>query len=118
MFSRWYTAITPGIFFASSVSRRVIAPFEIVAETGHAYSRPGKWWSEAYIAEPLTLSGPSIRGVATPITFDSVTRSIVLSLGDLTRLAHRVHQAALCQLYFEPVLALRLRAVKRCLGCG
>lgn len=36
-----------------------------------------------------------------PITFDSVTRSIVLSLGALAHLAHRVLQTALRQLYFE-----------------
>src|SRR3979490_35481 len=29
---------------------------------------PGKWWSDVYMALPLTFSGPSTRGCALPMT--------------------------------------------------
>ena len=40
----------------------------IVAQTGTAYSMPGKWWSDVYMALPLTFNGPSTRGRDLPIT--------------------------------------------------
>src|SRR6266436_8932301 len=59
-------ARTPGIFSATAVSSLTTRPLAIVASTGTAYNIPGKWKSEVYCATPLTLRGPSTRGVARP----------------------------------------------------
>src|SRR6202166_1210922 len=59
-------ARTPGIFSAAAVSSLTTLPLAIVASTGTAYSIPGKGKSEVYCASPLTLRGPSTRGVSRP----------------------------------------------------
>src|SRR5437773_10344871 len=79
MFSRWRIARTPGIFSAAAVSSLATRPLAIVASTGTAYSSPGKWKSEVYCACPLTLLGPSMRGVSRPIG-DVVELSCVVGM--------------------------------------
>ena len=91
----------------------------IVASTGTAYNNPGKLKSDAYIAVPLTLEGPSMRGVCRPIG-DVVAVSVIVgiyqhSLGSLRHQFESVHQTAFRQLHFESILALRFRVAQRCL---
>src|SRR6266478_5418085 len=40
---------------------------------------PGKWWSEAYIAAPLTLSGPSTRGNDPPMVEGTVVAMVAIA---------------------------------------
>ncbi len=79
MFSRWKIARTPGIFSAAAVSSRVTRPLAIVASTGTAYNMPGKRKSEVYFACPLTLRGPSTRGVSRPMG-DAVGAACVVGM--------------------------------------
>src|SRR5437763_851175 len=93
----------------------------MVASIGTAYSKPGKWKSEAYCATPLTFNGPSIRGVLRPIG-DVVGISCVVgtfrcSLASLGCQLQRVHQAAFSQLNLEAVFTLRLRIPERSVRC-
>src|SRR5438309_9360796 len=103
MLPRRKIARTPGIFSAAAVSSFVTRPLAIVASTGTAYSIPGKWKSEAYMAAPLTLSGPSTRGVLRPIGdvvgVSSVVGMFGYSLGSLGRELQRMDEAAFGQFY-------------------
>src|SRR6266852_1679504 len=54
-------------------------PLAIVASTGTAYSIPAKWKSEVYCANPLTLRGPSTRGVSRP-TGETIGVSCVVAM--------------------------------------
>src|SRR5437867_5168263 len=111
-------ACTPGIFSAAAVSSLTTRPLAIVASTGTAYNIPGKWKSDAYIAAPLTFSGPSMRGCGLPMTDICVLSGIIKakhSLGVLRREFQRVYQAAFGQFYLEAVLTLRLGATQRCI---
>src|SRR5258708_19737533 len=83
----------------------------MVASTGTAYSIPGKWKSEVYCAIPLTLRGPSTRGVSRPtgetIGVSCVVGMFVPSVESGCRCHFQgVCEAALGQLDLEPVLAL------------
>ena len=40
-----------------------IVPRAITDGTAHAYAAPSTWCSKAYLARPVTLSGPSTRPV-------------------------------------------------------
>src|SRR4051794_24799888 len=130
MFSRGKNARTPGIFSAAAVSSLVTRPLAVVASTGTAYSSPGRWKSVVYLAVPVTLSGPSTRGVPRPIGDAGVSRVVGMvapppeSGGD--RQFQGVGQAPPGQLDLEPVLALRFgvpqgrrrRPAERRLGRG
>src|ERR1700753_2454229 len=70
------------------------------------------------MAVPLTFSGPSIRGVETPITLELVMFSMVSSLRKHRSLGECMHHATFGQLHFESVLALRFRAVESGLSSG
>src|ERR1700730_1358918 len=110
-------ARTPGILSAAAVSSLTTRPLAIVASTGTAYNIPGKWKSEAYCAVPLTLNGPSMRGVLRPIG-DVVGASCVVgmfghSLGSLGRELQCAHEAAFGQFHLEAIFALRLCATQR-----
>src|SRR5438552_3237164 len=113
MFSRCKMARTPGIFSAAAVSSLTTRPLAIVASTGTATSIPGKWKSDVYCASPLTFNGPSTRGVLRPIG-ETVGASCVVCIfapsveSGCRRHLQGVREAALGQLDFEPVLALRL----------
>src|SRR5258705_5420105 len=119
MFSRWKIARTPGIFSAALVSIRWISPFAMVLQTGTAYSMPGNWWSDVYMALPLTFSGPSTRGCSLPMT--DVGPLCVAAMIDspdccLRRLGHllqRVDEAAPGQFHLEAVLAPRSCVAQR-----
>src|SRR6266550_1290494 len=113
MFWRCKIARTPGIFAAAAVSSLTSRPLAIVASTGTAYSVPGKWKSEAYCAIPLTFNGPSTRGVLRPIGEAVGISCVVGMFGPSVESGGRRHlegvcEAALGQLDFERVLALRL----------
>ena len=54
-------------------------PLAIAASTGTAYNKPAKLKSDAYIAVPLTLNGPSMRGVCRPIG-DVVAVSVIVGI--------------------------------------
>src|ERR1700688_3879908 len=106
-------ARTPGIFSAAAVSSLTTLPLAIVASTGTAYSIPGKGKSEVYCASPLTLRGPSTRGVSRP-TVETTGLSSSACMFALPRVkldCHRhvqcVCKAALRQFDLEAVLALR-----------
>src|SRR5882724_820391 len=121
MLARRKIARTPGIFSASLVSSFCSLPLAIVASTGTAYNKPAKLKSDAYIAVPLTLNGPSIRGVCRPIG-DVVAVSVIVgilqhSLGSLRHQFQSVCQTAFRQLYLKSVLALRFRVAQRRLRC-
>src|ERR1700688_4941876 len=79
MFSRQKIARTLGIFSAAAVSSLTNLPLAIVASTGTAYSIPGKWKSAVYCASPLTLRGPSTRGVSRP-TGEAIDVSCVVGM--------------------------------------
>ena len=98
------------------MSSFVIFPLAIVASTGTPYNNPGKWKSEAYCAVPVTFNGPSTRGVSRPIG-DAVSFLWHGMLGRLRREFQSVDEAALGQFDLEAVLALRLCAAQRCVGC-
>src|ERR1700704_6863575 len=105
-------APTPGIFSAAAVSSLTTLPLAIVASTGTAYSIPGKWKSAVYCAIPLTLRGPSTRGVSRP-TGETIGVSCIAGMfapsvesarrGDL----QSGREAALGQFDLKLVLALR-----------
>src|SRR5882762_6941457 len=112
MFSRWKIARTPGIFSAAAVSSLTTLPFAIVASTGTAYSIPGKRKSEVYCANPLTLRGPSTRGVSRPTGEAVGVFCVVDMFAPSVESAHRgdlqsVREAALGQFDLKLVLALR-----------
>src|SRR5207253_3548460 len=123
MFSRCKMARTPGIFSAAAVSSLTTRPLAIVASTGTAYSVPGKWKSEVYCAAPLTLAGPSTRGVPRPIgetlgpfcAFGMFAPSVG---SGRRRHVQGVREAALGQLDLEPVLALRFGVAQRRFRCS
>src|SRR5438105_7274255 len=106
MFSRWKTARTPRMAWAAAVSSLTTRPLAIVASTGTAYSIPGKWKSEVYFAVPVTLAGPSTRGVSRPIG------DVVVAIFDppvesaCRRHLEGVGETAPGELDFERVLAL------------
>src|SRR5437879_10472329 len=122
MFSRWKIARTPGIFSAAAVSSLTTRPLAIVASTGTAYSSPGKWKSEAYCALPLTLTGPSTRGVPRPIgdavgLFSFVGMFAPSVESGCRRHLQGVREAALGQFDFELVFALRFGVAQRRFRC-
>src|SRR5260370_14156018 len=100
------------MFSAAAVSSLTSLPLAIVASTGTAYSVPGKLKSEVYCASPLTLRGPSTRGVSRP-TGETIGVSCVVGMfapsaeSGCRRHFQGVCEAALGQLNLEPVLALR-----------
>src|SRR5262245_11407138 len=119
MFSRCKIARTPGIFSAAAVSSLSSRPLAIVASTGTAYSMPGKWKSAVYCASPLTLTGPSTRGVSRP-TGDMAGVSWVLIGTPSVASARRSHmqgvrKAPCGQFDFKRVLALWFRVAHRSL---
>src|SRR6476659_1778457 len=88
-------------------------PLAIVASTGIAYSIPGKWKSDVYWATPLTLRGPSTRGVSRPIGETALISCVDAMLGPSLKSGCRCHvqsvrEAALGQLNLKFVFALRL----------
>src|SRR5947207_6488274 len=111
MFSRCKIARTLGIFSAAAVSSLTTLPLAIVASTGTAYSIPGKWKSAVYCARPLTLRGPSTRGVSRP-TGEPVGVSCVVGMfapsveSGCRRHFQGVCEAAFGQFDFESVLTL------------
>src|ERR1700723_606101 len=122
MFSRRKIARTPGIFSAAAVSSLTTLPLAIVASTGAAYSNPGKWKSEVYCARPLTLRGPSTRGVSRPIGEAIDVSWVVGMFAPFAESARRGHlqsvgEAALGQFDLEFILALRFGVAHGCL-CG
>src|SRR6202171_1584368 len=105
-------ARTPGIFSAVAVSSLTTLPLAIVASTGTAYSIPGKRKSEVYCANPLTLRGPSTRGVSRPTGETIGVSSVVGMFAPSVESAHRRHlqgvrEAPLRQFDLKLVLALR-----------
>src|SRR5438132_5641150 len=116
MFSRWKTARTPRMAWAAAVSSLTTRPLAIVASTGTAYSIPGKWKSEVYFAVPVTLAGPSTRGVLRPIG------DVVVAIFDppvesaCRRHLEGVGETAPGELDFERVLALGFCVAERRLG--
>src|SRR5438132_1223618 len=97
-------------------------PLAMVASTGTPYSNPGKWKSEAYCALPLTLTGPSTRGVLRPIGEAAGLFSLVAMFAPSVESGCRRHlqgvrQAAFGQLDFELVLALRFGVAQRRFRC-
>src|SRR5256885_6885958 len=81
---------------------------------------PGNTKSEVYCASPVTLRGPSIRGVSRPIG-EATGDCCVVAIEAPWKSACRGHsqgmrQAALGQLDLESVLGLRLRTSQRGFG--
>src|SRR5260370_27268813 len=99
------------MFSAAAVSSLTSLPLAIVASTGTAYSVPGKLKSEVYCARPLTLRGPSTRGVSRPtgeaVWVFCVVGMFAPSVESACRHLEGVCQAAPGQLNLEPILALR-----------
>src|SRR5260370_16734141 len=122
MFPRWKIARTPGIFSAAAVSSLTTRPLAIVASTGTATSVPGKWKSEVSCAFPLTFNGPSTRGISRPIG-EAVGLFCVVGMfapsveSACRRHVEGVREAALGQLDFERVLALRFGVAHRRFRC-
>src|SRR6266446_6841795 len=109
------------MFSAAAVSSLTRRPLAIVASTGTAYSIPGKWKSEVYCAVPVTLSGPSTRGVLRPIGEPvgiSCAAGMFAPSVESARHGHlqRVREAAPGQLDLESVLALRFGVAQGRLG--
>jgi hypothetical protein len=75
------TASTPGTARAPVASTERIVPRAITDGTAHTYAAPSAGYSKAYLARPVTLSGPSTR---------PVTSQLRLALRPLapSRLAH------------------------------
>src|SRR5262249_345940 len=79
---------------------------------------PGKWKSEVYCASPVTLRGPSTRGVSRPTGEMSSVSWVLCMFTPSVESAHRGHfqgvrEAPLGQFDFELVLALRFSVPHR-----